>query len=527
LTAAYRLSVRLVRRGTLAWAATLWLSVLSVAAGYKTAYPTPVERRLLAASIGDNPAFRALYGRAIAIDTPAGFLQWRYGGVVAVLASLWGLLGTTRLLRGDEEANRVEVVATGAFRPTALVALQLAAMVSGFGLIAAAVAIGAAMTGVPTGGSVLFSVGTAATGIVFAMLGAVAAQLAVTRRQAASWTGMALAAAYAARAASGAAPGLAWLGWTTPLGWNERLHPLTGAAPGVLALLAAVAATLAALAVALRGQRDLGASVVQLGDRVPPSTRLLRSPIAFAVRTSRGVALAWLVSMAGIVFLLGLLTKDVVEFARKDVGTNTFTTRLADVRIDSADGFLGLAFAFLVVVLAVLATTLVGALRDEEATGRLDNLLTAPLTRARWLSARLAAAGVVVLVVALGSSLAAWAGAAARGTDISATAVAGATANCLPVVLFFGAVALTVFAVAPRFTTSIPIGATIGLYLLNFVGALARAPAWVLDLSPFHHVAPVPATAANVGAAFVLTAMGAVGIVVAVALFARRDLEPD
>jgi hypothetical protein len=46
----------------------------------------------------------------------------------------------------------------------------------------------------------------------------------------------------------------------------------------------------------------------------------------------------------------------------------------------------------------------------------------------------------------------------------------------------------------------------------------------VLDVSPFHHVAPWPAAPVNGGAAAAMSAIAVAGVTVAVLLLPRRDL---
>jgi ABC-2 type transport system permease protein len=54
--------------------------------------------------------------------------------------------------------------------------------------------------------------------------------------------------------------------------------------------------------------------------------------------------------------------------------------------------------------------------------------------------------------------------------------------------------------------------------------ALADVPGWLLGLSPFHHVALVPAESVDAVGAAVMAAIGAAAAVAAVELFQRRDL---
>jgi ABC-2 type transport system permease protein len=56
------------------------------------------------------------------------------------------------------------------------------------------------------------------------------------------------------------------------------------------------------------------------------------------------------------------------------------------------------------------------------------------------------------------------------------------------------------------------------------IGALLDVPAWLLDLSPFHHVGLIPAESFQAGAAAVMVALAAVAAAAAVWAFERRDL---
>ena len=86
-----------------------------------------------------------------------------------------------------------------------------------------------------------------ATAVMFLAVGALASQLAATRRQAASYAAAFLGVGYAVRMIADAGVGLHGLIWASPLGWVEELRPFT--APQPLALLPIVAFT-AVLAVA-------------------------------------------------------------------------------------------------------------------------------------------------------------------------------------------------------------------------------------------------------------------------------------
>ena len=68
-------------------------------------------------------------------------------------------------------------------------------------------------------------------GAVFAGIGALASQVAATRRQATGLATGTLVTAFVLRVVADTSSGTAWLRWATPFGWAEEMHAFTGARP--------------------------------------------------------------------------------------------------------------------------------------------------------------------------------------------------------------------------------------------------------------------------------------------------------
>ena len=66
-----------------------------------------------AAAYGANHATSALFGPAPGLDTVAGFTAFKVSMSLMVLGGVWGLLTATRLLRGEEDAGRWELLLAG------------------------------------------------------------------------------------------------------------------------------------------------------------------------------------------------------------------------------------------------------------------------------------------------------------------------------------------------------------------------------------------------------------------------------
>jgi ABC-2 type transport system permease protein len=166
----------------------------------------------------------------------------------------------------------------------------------------------------------------------------------------------------------------------------------------------------------------------------------------------------------------------------------------------------------------------VAAARREEAGQQLEMLFALPVPRGRWLAGRvlLAAAGAVALAAA--AATLAWVGAASQHAGVSLPRLLEAGANCLPTAFLFLALSALALAVLPRAATGISYGLVATTFLWQLVGAVLGAPQWLLDLSPFQHVALVPAQAFRPSAAAAMLALAALGLLASFWAFRRRDL---
>ena len=95
---------RAVRSGAL-WGYLFGILVASSALSYSTIYKTQAERDRLAASFGSNHAAGALFGPAPQLQTVAGFTMFKTSMTLMIIGAVWGLLTSTRLLRGEEDVG--------------------------------------------------------------------------------------------------------------------------------------------------------------------------------------------------------------------------------------------------------------------------------------------------------------------------------------------------------------------------------------------------------------------------------------
>ncbi|HEY5988220.1 MAG TPA: ABC transporter permease subunit [Streptosporangiaceae bacterium] len=525
---ASRTTRRAVRSGAL-WGYVFGLTVASSAWGYASVYKTPAQRARLADLFASNMGLAAINGPAHEIQTVAGYTVWKSLMFLIIVGAVWGLLTGSKLLRGEEDAGRWELLLAGQTTPRRAAGQALAGLGAGLATLWALTAVITVVVGqlprvgFAAGPSLFFSVALVAPAAMFLAAGALASQLAATRRQAAAYAGAALGACYALRMVADSGTGLAWLRWTSPLGWVEELQPLTSPRPLALLPIAGLVAVLGGLTLYLAGRRDLGASIVPDRGAARPRTRLLSGPMGLALRLVRPAVLGWTAAIVPWALLMGFLAKQGGSVLTTSASVERVASRLG-THGDSAAAYLGFTFLTVGWLVAFLAAGQVSAARDEEAEGRLDNLLVRPLSRTTWLAGRVALAVAILAVSGLLAGLFALAGAASQNAGVGLPSLLGAGVNVVPAALCVLGVGVLVMGVWPRATTAVTYGLLAWSLLIQLAGGFFSSNHWLLDTSVFHHVAAAPAESPNWTSATGLVATGAVAAVLGWIALRHRDL---
>ena len=527
-TVVARLTARAASRSGVIWGAVFAVAVASSAVSYTTLYPSAAQREALAAAYGANHATSALFGPAPMLQTVPGFTAFKSGMALMILGAVWGLLTSTRLLRGEEDQGRWELLLAGGTTPRRATGQALAGLGVGVVVLWALTAAGTVAAGrspkvgIALGPACFFAVAMVATAAMFAGVGGVTSQLAATRRQAAAWAATVLGVAYALRMVADAGVGLHGLVWASPLGWVEQLGALTDPRPLALLPIAGLTAVLGFVTVDLAGRRDLGASLV--ADRARPRSHpgLLSGPTLLAVRLTRPAVLGWWAAIAVSGLLYGLVARSAGATITGSA-VHQVLSRLGSTGT-GAEAVLGICFLVLAVLVAFVAAGQLTAARGEEASGRLDNLLTRPLSPAAWLGGRVAVAVAALVAAGLIGGLSAWLGAASQHAGVRFGAVLLAGVNLVPpavAVLGLGVLAL---GLVPRAAAGVVYGYLAWSLLVVVVGGFGAAGHWVLDTSVFHHMAAAPAVPVDWTANAVMTVLGAALGGIGALAFARRDL---
>ena len=359
------------------------VAIASSEISYTTIYKTQAERDALAAAYGSNKATDALFGPAPQLQTVAGFTVFKISMTLMILGAVWGLLLSTRLLHGEEDDGRWDLVASGQTTRRGAAGQALVGLGAGLLVLWAFTAVIAVLSGrsssvdIAAGPSLFFALAMVATAGMFLAVGAFTGQLAGTRRQAASFAAVFLGLAYAVRMIADAGVGLQWMIWWSPLGWVEQLQPLTAPRPAALLPILAFTIAVAAGAVFLAGIRDVGASILPDRAHARPHLRLLFGPTGLAIRMMRATVLGWGLAIALSAFLYGFIAKSASTTISGSSVQEVFS-RLGATG-NGAEAVLGVCFLVEAVLLAFVAAGQVALARSEESEGRLDHIVARPV----------------------------------------------------------------------------------------------------------------------------------------------------
>jgi ABC-2 type transport system permease protein len=187
--------------------------------------------------------------------------------------------------------------------------------------------------------------------------------------------------------------------------------------------------------------------------------------------------------------------------------------------------YLGLVFIIAAGLVAIAVAGQVTAMRNEESSGHLDNLLVRSTPRWRWLGVRLGVGVGLVLAASVLTGITAWIGAVTQNTGVAFTELLKAGLNVAPPALFVFGIGVLAYGLWPRGAVAVTYGLVVWSFLVETIASVVDSNHWLRDTSPLLHLRPAPAASPNWTAAAWMVGLGLLAALVGVALFERRDLQ--
>ena len=533
-----RLALRMQRTGFIATTAfSVFLGILQVI-GFATIVPT-------------NPAQRAAFGQQMELlgqqvsylipppihpETMGGYVQWRVFGSLSLAFGFWAMMSATGAVRGEEQRGLLEQwltagVSRGRWMATRVAGFALAAIVAialtDVACWAAAVASNGSL---PITGLVQDGVALLGLSLTCYALALLLAQLFSERREAAGVTGAVLLALFLLNSLGRTETFLQPYRLISPFYHYDQTKAIApGGAfdgPGTIVLFVA-AALLALLAALAFVQRDLGAplirprsrdrAVVTKADRNP----LLRVPVLESLYEQRIGLAFWVLGIALIGIFFVSLAKPLVNLLQTVPALRVYLSLFGNAIYPALIG--GFWYGTLLLLLAFYAITQVARWSSEDGEGRLEMVLSQPVSRWRVVIDRALVLLVGCGVIALAASLITALTTSAQGITLDAGGVLRAGLLLLPFTLSFGAAGAVLAGWAPRAAVVVLSTLAVASYFLQQLGLLFKWPDFLIKLSVFELYGN-PLVSIYWPGFWALLAITVVGFALAIVTLQRRDV---
>jgi ABC-2 type transport system permease protein len=478
-----------------------------------------------------TPALLALRGNpnGASLGSAVHFQSFAF---LAVTIGLMNVFLATRHGRQDEERGRRELVLAA---PVSRLSPPVATLL--LGLLANGVfvliAIGAyAPAGVSTQGAVLSSVALGMTGLAFLALTMIAGELMQTSR-AANGVGVVLVlGSYALRAAGDATgsvditkltlqPG--WPSWISPIGWGQQTLAFTDNHWWPVAALAALFVVAAAVALVIHSRRELGASIFVERSGRATARATLNSPFALAWRLQWPTIVPWAAGSALLGLALGSLVTAIAHANLDSPGLAALIQSLGHTSSTSlGTALIPVVMVFVGAVAAAAGVQAVLRLREEEAEGRLENLLAEPRSRVSWVLAFTGVGALTVIITLGATALTSGLSFLSTSTPDTGWTAAGSALVQIPAALVFVGVTALLVGLLPRAAIGLGWGVYGILLVIGLFAKLLNLPDWLAKVSPISNVPSLPND--DWWPTVIVGAVAILATVIGALAYRRRDL---
>jgi ABC-2 type transport system permease protein len=531
-TALVRLAVRRDRRRLPIWIAGLATLLAMQAAGNAETYPSEADRTAAATILAANPALRLLRGPAADASLGALIMSDAFW-ILAVLTALMSSSSVIRHTRQDEETGRSELIGAAPVGPYANLTAALTVTVAANLALAGLLALALVANGLPAVGCLAAAGSIAATGITFAGIAAVAAQVSPHARTANALSAAAIGAAYLLRGIGdvlgrvepgGITVATAWPTWLSPIGWAQQIRAFEADNWWMLALPTALFAAATGLAFLLATHRDFGLGMLPSRGGPPAARPSLLSPLGLARRLQRATLLGWATGMLIAGALFGSLGQQVVDLS-ENAQFVEILGRLGDTDADFTDTYFAATMALVGAISAGYPLQALLRMRAEETGGRLEPLMATAVGRTRWMAGHVICAtlGTLLLLLLAGASAGlTHALVSGETTRVSTLTIAGLIHA--PAALALSGFVIAAFGLLPRWAETLSWAALTLSLLLGPLGEILNLPQAARDISPFSHTPAAPAAAVTATPILALLAAAAILATAGLVTFHRRDL---
>ncbi|WP_077324182.1 ABC transporter permease [Virgibacillus siamensis] len=509
---------------TLIWLAALAILTFSVAVSFTEMFPDKADRLAMLQTM-KNPAMEAMVGPLFSENS------YTFGAMMAnqmllftaLAFAIMSILFVARYTRADEEAGRIEMIRSlpvgrlfnlnGTLIAVSVINV-LFALVIGFGLYIMNI------ESMDLEGSLLYGSALGATGIFFAGVAALFAQLSENARGTIGFSITILGIAYILRAIGDTGDGT--LSWVSPLGWILESQSYVNNYWWPVLLTVFTAVILMLLALYLNAIRDLGAGFLPSRPGKNYATRFLQSPIGLALRIQRTSIISWAVGMFVIGASYGSVFGDLETFfSEMDIAENLINRESG---YSLTEQFATILMAVMAMIGTVPALMAVLKLKGEEKKGRVEHFLSRAVSRTKLLGCYVAVGIIVSFLMQSLAVIGLWAAAASvMENGLAFGMLYQSAAVYFPAMWVIVGAAVFLIGYKERLTGITWLYLTYS-FVAVYLGEMLNFPEWMGKVSPFGHVPQIPVEDMSVTSIGLLTVIAVALIFAGYFSYNKRDI---
>ncbi|WP_026582008.1 ABC transporter permease [Bacillus sp. J33] len=506
------------------WIIALTFFTIIVPTAFTDLYSSQQDRDAMAQTMA-NPAMTAMTGPANLSNYTIGVMTGHQMLLMtAAVVGLMSILLVTRHTRADEEDGRLELIRSlPAGRLSYLNASLLVvtatcvglALINGFGLFALGI------ESMDLEGSLLYGAALGATGLFFAGVTAVFAQLSDSSRGTIGYSIAVLLISYLFRAITDVSNEA--LSWISPLAWvtKAEVYDTNNWWPIVLMIAASIVLYLAANY--LNAIRDLDRGFLPSKPGKKYASRFLQSPIGLALRLQRTGIISWAIGMYVLGASYGSVLGDLESFFSQNETMKQLLQQAEGVTL--VEQFIPM----LMIVISLLATVppvmAMNKLRGEEKKERIVHLLSRTVSRTKLLGSYFIISAVNGFVMISLAALGLWsAGTAVVEGGLSFGMIFGAALSYYPAMLVMIGLAVLLIGFLPKLTGFIWLYVFYSFIVL-YLGGLFQFSDWIGNISPYGHVPQTTIEEFSFMPLLLLSILAVVLTVIGFIGFNKRDIE--
>lgn len=502
---------------------------------------------------GTTAASQAAFGRSVSLvanqfafmiplpvhpETLGGYEQYKWLSGAIIMMMIWAALAGVGVGRGDEERGITEQwIAAGVSRTRLLLArsasfglvLLLACLASVLGISAIAPV---AHQDPNVAGELLKALSMTAGLFTIYAIALLVAQVPAERQTATAFGVGVPVLLLVVNGVADTVSSASWVGVVSPFHWMEKTSSAAPGGtfdPGATVGLAVAVVVLLAAAVPVFQRRDIGSGLFAWGRRAHSAVRvasrniMLHLPFTEGLWEQRVGLSVWFFCTLALGALMVSVTRSTADALASDPRLAEFFLRASPGPLYAALlGFMWFGFALL--LLASYAVVQVSRWAVQDQDGRVEMLLSAPISRSRVIVDRALEFACASLLIVVGGYIGVAASLPSSGLNLDAGRVFTASLLLWPFALAFGGLGVAVASRWPRIAVPFLAAFAAVEYFFGDLAPLFKLPDWVANLSVFHLygnpiVGNTPWTPA-----FSMLVMFVVGFGAALVLIRRRDL---